>query len=527
MKDIQLLFTHAPAADLGWALLHFVWQGGLIAGLFALLRRAGAGSARVRYALACLTLGAMACAPILTYGFLAAAGRWQPAGGQVSGTAFRAAVPEGIAAGVPWYLVWSSNLQAALPWLVLAWFAGALLFLIRLAAGSVAAARLRTNANRPAPPALRKALERMAGLVGVSREVGLLVSALVEVPVVVGWLRPVVLLPASALTGLAPEYLEALLAHELAHIRRNDYLVNVLQSVVEAVLFYHPAVWWVSNEIRKEREHCCDDLAVAASGSALTYVHALADLELCRPIHARAAMASNGGTLVERIRRLADGGEPAGHTVKGPVAAFSAALIVLSAAGVMVLRGGQAATPQGSVVDRNTIWVDTVKRGDLVRAVRGLGKLTSSTTAELRIPGGMMQELRAGQSVSIRFPQRTEAASGKVERVNPGVPDGSVAVRMEGALPSGVPEGSAVDGTIEIEHLNDVLQVGRPVTSQSGEEDVLFKLEADGQHAVRVKVRYGRVSVNAIEVISGLQPGDKVILSDMAGFEGSERITLK
>ena len=90
-------------------------------------------------------------------------------------------------------------------------------------------------------------------------------------------------MPVGALTGLAPEHIEALLAHELAHICRHDYLVNVLQSVVKAVLFYHPAIWWVSNQIRKERELCCDDLAVAASGDALTYVRALTNLKMCRP----------------------------------------------------------------------------------------------------------------------------------------------------------------------------------------------------------------------------------------------------
>jgi beta-lactamase regulating signal transducer with metallopeptidase domain len=183
----------------------------------------------------------------------------------------------------------------------------------------------------------------------------LLVSSLVEVPVVVGWFRPVVLMPVGALTGLAPEHIEALLAHELAHIRRHDYLVNVLQSVVEAVLFYHPAIWWVSNQIRKERELCCDDLAVAASGDALTYVRALADLESCRPTHVRAAIAANGGSLLHRIRRLADPSQPVSHTVIGPMAAFVVTLMVLSGASLVVLRGAPAPAAPGGVVNRNTI----------------------------------------------------------------------------------------------------------------------------------------------------------------------------
>src|SRR5205085_6589248 len=104
-------------------------------------------------------------------------------------------------------------------------------------------------------------------------------SALVEVPTAIGFMKPVILLPASTLTGLAPAQIEAILAHELAHIRRHDYFVNLLQSVIETLLFYHPAVWWVSRRVREERELCCDDLAVRASGDAIAYARALSELE--------------------------------------------------------------------------------------------------------------------------------------------------------------------------------------------------------------------------------------------------------
>src|SRR5207237_4946041 len=104
-------------------------------------------------------------------------------------------------------------------------------------------------------------------------------SALVDVPTVVGWLRPAILLPIAALASLSPEQVEAILAHELAHIRRHDYAVNVLQTFAETLLFYHPAVWWVSKRIRVEREHCCDDVAVAVCGDAVCYAEALATLE--------------------------------------------------------------------------------------------------------------------------------------------------------------------------------------------------------------------------------------------------------
>src|SRR6202012_1099414 len=144
--------------------------------------------------------------------------------------------------------------------------------------GWIFAERLRYRLVRPGPSEWQETLDRLQAHIRVSRAVFLLGCPLVQAPAVVGWLRPVVLVPVGALAGLPPEQVEALLLHELAHIRRHDYLVNILQSVAESLLFYHPAVWWVASQIRTARENCCDDAAVAACGDALTYVNALAEL---------------------------------------------------------------------------------------------------------------------------------------------------------------------------------------------------------------------------------------------------------
>jgi hypothetical protein len=189
--------------------------------------------------------------------------------------------------------------------------------------------------------------------------------------------------------------------------------------------------------------------------------------------------------------------------------------------------GAQTPAAPGGVVDRSTIWVDTVKRGDMSVAVRGLGKLTTSTTADLRLPTSLMKEVQPGQIVSIQFHERAEAATGKVARVNPGVTEGSVTVQIESGLPRGVQQGVEVDGTIELDHLSDVVQVGRPVVGWSNSEGALFKLEPNGDHVVRVKVKFWRASVNTIQILSGVEPGDKVILSDTSAFKGYDRITLK
>jgi hypothetical protein len=129
-------------------------------------------------------------------------------------------------------------------------------------------------------------------------------SAMVAVPALVGWLRPVILLPASVVTGMPATHLDAVIAHELAHVRRHDYLINALQAVVETLLFYHPAVWWCSRQVRIEREHCCDDLAVMACGDRVEYATALANLEELRRGDMPLALAVTDGPLLGRVRRL-------------------------------------------------------------------------------------------------------------------------------------------------------------------------------------------------------------------------------
>jgi beta-lactamase regulating signal transducer with metallopeptidase domain len=170
----------------------------------------------------------------------------------------------------------------------------------------------------------------------LERVVQVFESTAIAVPMMVGWLKPVVLLPAAALSGLTSDQIEALLAHELAHVRRHDYLVNLLQAAVETLLFYHPAVWWVSRHVRQEREHCCDDLAIAVCGDRAAYAAALADLAaMTTP---RFALAASDGSLLARVKRIlgppADRhSAPVGWTPALLVALLGAALVPLLAHG--------------------------------------------------------------------------------------------------------------------------------------------------------------------------------------------------
>jgi beta-lactamase regulating signal transducer with metallopeptidase domain len=335
-------------SQLGWTLIHSLWQGLLVAaGLAVALQVLPRRSAAARYRAATVALVLLAVLP--TYTFLtlddtpAAAGQSPFQRGKtflsLSGSATRELVryvsPEMQNRGV---LSPSQELREflapLLPWLVLGWLAGVGILSTRLVAGWQDIRRLRRTARQTVGHPWPERLAELAQRLGIRQTIALVESSLVEVPAVLGWVRPVILLPASALTGLTPAQLEAILVHELAHIRRHDYLVNFVQVIIETLFFYHPAAWWISARMRQEREHCCDDRAVSVCGDRIGYARALTRLEELRqepPAQAPAlAPAADGGDLLQRVRRVV--GVP--HGRPGRWQAGVALLLALVVAGV-------------------------------------------------------------------------------------------------------------------------------------------------------------------------------------------------
>lgn len=283
------------------ALLHFLWQGALLwlvawLGLWLLRKR----SPDVRYGFAAALLLAMAAAPAVTLAWLRAQG--SPAELVV----LQGPPPAMAAPGFGWTRL-EGAVAGAMPWILGAYGAGVLLLSLRLVGSWAWLQAFRWRGARTASLEWQLAARVLSRRLGLSRRVRVLESHLAEVPMTLGVFRPVILVPTAALLGMEAAALEAVLAHELAHVRRLDYLVNLFQSMVETVLFYHPAVWWVSRQMRLERELCCDDQAVALCGDPLLYSHALARLEELRARlrkHPRLAAASHGGSLMNRIQRL-------------------------------------------------------------------------------------------------------------------------------------------------------------------------------------------------------------------------------
>jgi len=296
----------SPAAmhSLGWALVHFLWQGSalaaLAAGVMAACRRPSA-----RYLSGVVALVLMLLSPVATFVFysqqrdtvveagkssLLAAVAWPITSGKAAASG--ATLPAFVAAS-----------RDRLSWLVEAWLIGVALFSLRSAGGFVLLERERRKQSRTVKHGVLKICYALQDRLGIQRVVQYCECKWFEAPAVVGWFRPVVFLPASVLTGLSEEQLRAVIAHELAHIQRFDAFVNVFQVCVETLLFYHPAVWWLNQRIRAEREHCCDETAVRQCGNAVEYARALTLMEQWRSAPGF-AMAANRGPLTERIGRV-------------------------------------------------------------------------------------------------------------------------------------------------------------------------------------------------------------------------------
>jgi beta-lactamase regulating signal transducer with metallopeptidase domain len=427
LADVNGFVNLSPAIEaLGWTLLHFVWQGALLglvlAGFLGIWRQA---SPQIRYLAGCSALALMFLGALATFAWQMAALKRriieEPIAKPIVAVLTQVTSPsENVGKRKPADVVaassdsnerdvlqdhrsaqvlpsiplsiesrqssvssvsdptspapqWPELLRPWLSWIVGLWALGAGVLVLRLAAGWGVILRLRAQGERPKDPTWSARLDRLRVRLGVSAPVRLLSSASATVPMVIGWIRPVVLVPAGLLTGLSASQLEAILAHELAHIRRHDYLVNLLQNVVETLFFYHPAVWWVSRHIRTEREHCCDDLAADVCGSTLDYALALTALAELRQTSGALGLAATGGSLVGRIARLA------GISAREPRAGWPfPVLVLLTAAAITCL----AANGSGQSGDRQQIMPK--QEGEQIDAIVVEGNTTIPTPAILQ-----------------------------------------------------------------------------------------------------------------------------------------------
>ena len=404
---LKEVLSPAVVRALGYALLHSLWQGGVLAlvlaGLLPLLRQR---RAELRYAVAAAALAGLVLATAGTFGYYQAVPATVAARPLVpAASATYVLLPDAAPVSAPtqarpltWLRAASHRCEPYLPLLVGAWLLGALLMGGRLAGGLLYTGRLRRTGTHALGLDWQQRLAMLAGRAGLRRPIALLESARVAGPLVLGYLRPVILLPLGAVAGLSPALLEALLAHEVAHIVRRDYLLNLGLAVAEVVFFYHPAVWFMANCLRTARENCCDDQAAALCGGdglrVARALAALAELEATTPApHLALAAAGVGGRggLLARVRRLALGGDSAPTLAEGVLASL------LTVLGLLGLGTGVAlAMPAGNRVVKNigtlqkpvTVPADTTRKAKLAKAMA----TPDSAAPEVRrlevLPGG-------------------------------------------------------------------------------------------------------------------------------------------
>lgn len=313
-------------AALGWTLLHMVWQGGLVALAYALARvglRRSTPAVRHGAALAALLL--LALLPLATFLAIWATPPVVPDPAR-SPIAMHGADPvqsDG----------WIAIVPTAMPWLLAIWGLGVGALATRSAIGWNRLRRLVRTGTRALDPAWQRRIETLKTRLGLTAAIRIFSTDAVSSPIVTGCFRPVVLVPLSALTGLPPEQLEALILHELVHIKRWDLWVHRLQFFLETLFFYHPAVWWVSRTLNDERESCCDATVIAVTGDRFGYARALAGMESIRSGYPQPALAASGGSLMSRIRNILN---PAPSTSRSPLSTAAWSLPALGLAVALV-----------------------------------------------------------------------------------------------------------------------------------------------------------------------------------------------
>ena len=320
--------------SLGWTLLHFLWQGALIGLVYGGLRVVVPPSrAEVRYAAGLFALALLALCPVLTLGVVYPHVVIAAANAEPSGIEFVTAATSAAAQPSAGF-----TLDRVLPWLVLGWIVGVAVMAWRALRQWHALERIARRCAQSSSD-LERMLASLARRFNLVRSIRVLVSEQIDTPTLIGWLKPVILIPTAVALGFPRHQVELILAHELGHLRRYDHLVNLAQAVIETLLFYHPVVHWISREVRNDREVCCDRLVLRLTrGEPREYAQTLASLEELRLATPQLAIAATGGVLLDRVRHIIDMPAP---RLAMPRPTLALSLLIAAAvliAGMSVLR---------------------------------------------------------------------------------------------------------------------------------------------------------------------------------------------
>jgi len=310
MSFISKILSENLINALGWTLVHSLWQGAAAAVGFALLMIVMRKyRSQTRYYIGVMTIMLVLAMAVVTFVNIyngGAAGAVTAGQSPGSAAVMTGTVEMGESGSV--MMFFKHYFSRHLPLLVTAWLLGILVLVLRFAGGFIYNQRVKVHRTRPLSKNWQNRLEALCRGIGIQKSVRLVESALVKMPMTIGHLKPVILFPLGLVTGLPRDQVEALLAHELAHISRRDYLVNIVQNLVDIFFFYHPGVRWISSHVRAEREHCCDDIAVSVSGDSLNFAKALTNIQVTgrglNSIEPAVAASGKRHGLLARVKRL-------------------------------------------------------------------------------------------------------------------------------------------------------------------------------------------------------------------------------
>jgi beta-lactamase regulating signal transducer with metallopeptidase domain len=415
-----------------------------------------------------------------------------------------------------------------------------------LALGLLKLRQLRHDSSSVSPyPETAALLEQVRSQVNV--RVDFRLSPDVDSPVTFGFTVPMILLPQN-FPSMDSRFQAAIACHELLHVCRRDWAHHLAEEMIRATFWFHPALIWLIGRMRLAREQVVDFEVVMLTSARKTYLKALLEFTTSRScatvVPAPLFLAER--QLAERIALMLKEVRMSRTRLILSLTAIACSIVIAVTLGALTfpLKGAPlAAQPKpirsaidgqsmGASVDRNSIWTDTVKRGSMAVQVRGEGTIVSgegsaNSVARVTLPTSLAAEVHAGQGATVNTRNGLVKAHVIQVKEAPTAETGSVDLWFDGALPAGVGANHPVDATIDVGELNNVLWLNRPVNIEANTSKPLFKIAADGTGAERVNVKFGRASVQTIEILDGLKVGDKVILSDMSDWSKYDRIHLK
>jgi beta-lactamase regulating signal transducer with metallopeptidase domain len=463
------------------------------------------------------------------------------------------AIPVGVLQAARPAFSWPSIIWPAL---FVSWAAGVMISLLRLGNSfwklHLIQSRARAVSLKDLDCSYADLLHSDVGVVSIALSDG------VQSPGLAGLFCPIILLPANIVSWTSREERTAILRHEFAHFKRRDHIVSRFQSALKCLLFFHPLLRYADHQLSLEREIACDDRVLDLGAEPKTYAKAIlkaAERSFLTDVVHQGASFNSRRTLERRIEMIMNTNRTRRPLRQWPFLLLPVMLIGASAWLVIPAARSHQAPQSGSsqsaskvptsapsvsstsrqsqlppLINKSTIIVASVERGTLLILRRGLGVLAPADYGRLKaiiqMAAAQAKGIRIGQPASIDT--RQGIISGKV--INVGSDDSNgvipVDVSLEGDLPQSAKAGLNVDGVIEIERLDDVLYLQRPEFGREGGVSTLFKLEEGGATASRVSVKFGKAGVTVVEILEGLNVGDKVIISDMSGYGGVNTIRL-